>query len=554
MQKDFHFEATYYAARIAGFDIDEAYKIGWAAQYIDDATSVSTKKIQLPAKKTCEFTNILTANTIPGGVGTTLRDDKHRQIWALYHFLPGNYRAYGKRARPEHILRTFRGVKVPEPGQAYSADTVDNESALTSLQEDQLTREHFPMITRPYSDLVLAMMADTTPTYAALAQESPNLALHFLGVRMHVFADTWAHQDHIGSPDRRMNRVESFKWYRGQGKWNEDLTFSPGGKLETDNPGGSQGFATQKRNNNAWLGHGPMGSWPDMPWAVYEWQPRYNKDQEPFLRNNPEQYLQAFTNLVYAMRCVRAGEVWTPKVSATDIRAVLGNDELDNFKRAIIRMQGLTTKTKSDENRMIDEQRAEVWKEIFAAHGQPTYNAGLADAFVERLKKDGKYPAESFIHSAYFGFHHGAKVHYRFMRNELRSQGIRVVFNNIARKEGMIDDLELIRLAILDAKTQDQPMIHAHAMVWEALADCYRATDKADVQLGVQLFSQDVLTPTNVLAIIQAIEGVMRTEEAGESEYKLYTKKAIKKRVKKLHKDLTAYLKKALKSGPMSSE
>jgi len=552
MQKDFHFEATFYAARIAGFELDEAYKIGWAAQYIDDATDVHTKKVLLPGKKTFEFTNILTANTIPGGVGLTLRDDKHRQIWALFHFLPGNYRAYGKRARDEHILRTFRGIKVPEPGEAYSAETVDNERALTTLQEDQLTREHFPMITRPYSDLVLAMMADTTRTYTALAEESANLALHFLGVRMHVFADTWAHQDHIGSPDRRMNRVESFKWYRGAGQWTDDLKFIPGGKLEADSPGGSQAFATQSRNNNAWLGHGPMGSWPDMPWAVYEWQPRYNKDQEPFLRNNPEQYVQAFANLVHAMRCAREGAQWTPKVSASDIKAVLGNDDLGAFKRAILRMQGLTTKTKRTENRMIDEQRAEVWKACFEDYGKPKYNPALADKLLKLIEKDGKYPAEAFIHSAYFGFHHGAKVHYRFMRNELRSQGIRVVFNNIARKEGMIDDLELIRLAILDAKTHDAPMIHAHAMVWEALADCYRATDKADVQQGVQLFSQDLLAPDNVLGIIQAIERVQRNEEKGESEYKLYTKKAIKKRVIRLHKELTAYLKEALKSGPMA--
>lgn len=554
MQKDFHFEATYYAARIAGFDIDEAYKIGWAAQYIDDATDVSTKTVQLPGKKTYAFTNILTANTIPGGVGLTMRDDKHRQIWALYHFLPGNYRSYGKRARPEHILRTFRGVKVPEAGEAFSAKTVDNEAALTTLQEDQLTREHFPMITRPYSDLVLAMMEDTTATYAALAKESANLALHFLGIRMHVFADTWAHQDHIGSPDRRMNRVESFKWYRGKGKWNDDLTFTPGGKLETDNPGGSQGLATHKRNNNAWLGHGPMGSWPDMPWAVYEWQPRYNKDQTPFLRNNPEQYLQAFTNLVHAMKCVRAGDVWTPKYTATHIRGVLSTSDLDKFKRAILRMQGLTTKTKNKENRLIDEQRAEVWKDVFEDYGKPVYNAGMADGFLKLLEKEKKYPAESFIHSTYFSFHHGAKVHYRFMRNELRSQGLRVIFNNIAREEGMIDDLEVIRLAVLDAKVHDEPMIHAHAMVWEALADCYRVTTKADVQLGVQLFSQDVLTPKNVLGIIQAIEAVIRTEEKGESEYKLYTQKKIKKRVLKLYEDLKKYLKAALKSGPMSTE
>lgn len=551
MQKDFHFEATFYAARIAGFDLDEAYKVAWAAQFIDDATSVNEHKVALPGDKTYMFKNILTANTIPFGAGLTLRDDKHRQIWALFHFLPGNYHAYGKRARPEHVLRGYRGVKVPAADEAYSAEGLDNDGSLTTLQEDQLTREHLPMVTRPYSDLVTAMLENTTEVYTDLRKESANLALHFLGVRMHVFADTWAHQDHIGSPDRRMNRVESFKWYRGQGAWTESLKFEPAGELKTDNPGGSQSYANQKRNSNFWLGHGPMGSWPDTPWAVYEWQPRYNKDQEPFLRNNPEEFLQAFANLVYAMRCVRAGDVWTPKHTASDIRAILGPAELGNFKRAILRMQSMTDTVKKTEKRLIDEERAEVWKACFEDHGKPKYNPELADKLLALTKSGKTYPAESFIHSAYFGFHHGAKVHYRFMRNELRSQGIRVVFNNIARKEGMIDDLELIRLAILDATEGDEPMIHAHSMVWAALADCYRATDKADVQLGIQLFSQDVLGPKNVLAIIQAIEGVMRNEEAKTSEYKLYTVKSVKKRVIKLHKELTAYLKKALKSGPM---
>ena len=38
MNKDFHFFATYTAARLAGFTIDEAYVIGAASQFTDMCT------------------------------------------------------------------------------------------------------------------------------------------------------------------------------------------------------------------------------------------------------------------------------------------------------------------------------------------------------------------------------------------------------------------------------------------------------------------------------------------------------------------------------------
>ena len=36
MQIDFHFGVTYVVARLAGFDLNDAHKIAYSAQYVDD--------------------------------------------------------------------------------------------------------------------------------------------------------------------------------------------------------------------------------------------------------------------------------------------------------------------------------------------------------------------------------------------------------------------------------------------------------------------------------------------------------------------------------------
>lgn len=226
MQKDFHHTVTYVCARMAGFEHTEAEKIAYAAQYVDDATNSGTIK----------FTNGAMYHRISSAHSTFdfkehIDQYENHLVWVPFHFLPGN----GGKASNENLDGSFIEKLVCFPGSFIASDVLD------------------------------ACIKDADKKYS----------LQRLGITMHVFADTFAHQGFAGK-FHDINKINDLTLL------NENQNFFDETKA--------------KVANNFPMGHGPALECPDKPYLEWEYINEYHN--EPKRRNNTEIFMDAVRNLV----------------------------------------------------------------------------------------------------------------------------------------------------------------------------------------------------------------------------------------------------------------
>nr|VFK37646.1 MAG: hypothetical protein BECKSD772F_GA0070984_101727 [Candidatus Kentron sp. SD]VFK41309.1 MAG: hypothetical protein BECKSD772E_GA0070983_101122 [Candidatus Kentron sp. SD] len=233
MQIDFHHTATYVIARAAGFDHPKAEIIAYAAQYIDDATSSGTVYFDNQAV----YNRISSAHEMLDARNS--RQLANHQVWLAFHFLPGN-------------------------GDKKAGNNPDG-SFINKI------------ICRPNSPIAQEMVRDT------IVQQDRPYGLHRLGVAMHVYADTWAHQGFAGVL-HKVNEVEDAKdtgssgvFDNPMGKWWRDM-------LDDAIPP---------------LGHGRANVFPDMPFL--QWKYKNGKGQK-IKRDNTADFLEAAEHMCMAMQ------------------------------------------------------------------------------------------------------------------------------------------------------------------------------------------------------------------------------------------------------------
>lgn len=149
MQIDFHHAVTYLSARLAGYTAAEAEVIAHAAQYVDDSVTENVIDFNSGAR----FNRIASAHRMLDLQNMSYADGL--KVWQPFHFLAGN----GNLARGSDPAGSF-------------------------IQK---------LICRPDSQIAREMV------YAAFADVEKSYALHRIGIAMHVYADTWAHQGFAGT-------------------------------------------------------------------------------------------------------------------------------------------------------------------------------------------------------------------------------------------------------------------------------------------------------------------------------------------------------------------
>lgn len=257
MQKDFHYYATYCAARIAGYSHDQGMEICYSAQLVDWCTKTFLSKLNGPsAVATTQLQlELMEARTDLVGLQDITR------IWASFHFLPYDLYAPVKRA-----------------SRAY--------------------RNKYRLICRPNGVLV----RDTVE----LAKKRGTQAV---GIAMHVLADTWAHRNFAGTPSLVINNTDSYFYelveQEGEEHWRPiRFRHSPGAPDDL-----AQGIYTNsiyqwEENSIMNLGHGRAGHLPDYSFACYKYLPAW-ADYEENYKDNPTEYYKAFCQMIYAMQVLR---------------------------------------------------------------------------------------------------------------------------------------------------------------------------------------------------------------------------------------------------------
>jgi hypothetical protein len=273
MQIDGHNTATYVAARLAGFSFQEAEKIAYAAQYVDDATNAGLVIFEgspfmysriASAHKMIDYANLVNV--------------ENHLAWMPFHFLPGN--------------------------GGMGADATNDLTALERL------------ICRPDSVVARDMLR-----YAFQDRELPR-ALHRLGIAMHVYADTFAHQGFVGalSEANRATDVtcgDSKRDAAIQRETKKELIDAALARIKAVGQFAVRAVTIMWREktwpgdfirsfmHRAPVGHAATDVYPDQPYLLWRYKDYKGVHVE---RDNPAVFLLAMDKMVRVMQAWRAGD------------------------------------------------------------------------------------------------------------------------------------------------------------------------------------------------------------------------------------------------------
>jgi hypothetical protein len=345
MQIDFHHGVTYVCARLAGFEHHAASTIAYCAQYVDDATNAGLIRFDNGAL----FSRISSAHKMLDYRNFQIL--ANYRVWIPFHFLPGN-----------------GGLPA---GQDPAGSFIEK------------------LICRPNSYVAQDMVRE------CIERRHTTYGLYRLGITMHVYVDTWAHQGFAGV-NHRVN--EARQWVDGSGQPDRALMSRLKGY-----------FISEALP----LGHGAVLSNPDKPFLQWGYT---NGRGERIARNNPKDFLEAAEQMCKAMQRYRLGDANA---------AVPGLPIAD---KALI-AQMLQSITDHD-----GETRHQKW---LAAISAGAFSFGQADViYTSKGKGSWKYLAlgtenefdrdnevfpydESFLASDWKLFHDALQAHHFYITHEL---------------------------------------------------------------------------------------------------------------------------------------
>lgn len=265
MNKDFHYEGTYAAASLAGFSPEEAAKIAWAAQTVDECTE---SKLERYYEKLMYWDPVFTCEETKETAWTEthiMSDERDsalcrlRKIWMCFHFLPGNI----------------------DGRQHYTASP--------ELAGERNMRD-FLCLCQTNSDLVREIAQRMVDEYRE-GEQAKELLIK-IGMIMHVIADTWAHQHFVGTPNAKINDVSDFRCIKpaceGIKGYNSSHTRSVGTTYSV-----------------FFLGHGRTGHNPDYGCLSYSYMAAWSGTR--IVREGPDTFCEAFGQMVYVLKCIKDG-------------------------------------------------------------------------------------------------------------------------------------------------------------------------------------------------------------------------------------------------------
>lgn len=352
MQEDFHYYATYCAAVLAGYSHKESLDIAYSAQFVDLCSRTLLTKIKGPSQAvTTQYQlELMDARTDPVGLQDMTR------IWASFHFLPRDLYAEKKHC-----------------GKLY--------------------RDKYRLICGPNGDLVVKCVE--------LAKGKP---LESVGIAMHVLADTWAHANFAGTPSFVINNTDYnfFELFpNGDGYDEKQITFVHKRSVpdDLDNSVYTNSIYQTSENSVMNLGHGRAGHLPDYSFVRYKYLPAWG-EYEAFIKDNPSDYVKAFTQMIYAMKYIR-GEVSSFEKDTYDMDAV--EPYIDRIHEIIEKRQILAS---------------EDWK----AFGEDLSGQTIEDPLIDKYFDE--YTGSADKDNTYLGrFFRGAIAHKGMVINEISKSG-----------------------------------------------------------------------------------------------------------------------------------
>lgn len=236
MNADFHFYATFAAARLAGFDNDDATMIAQANQAVnlyDDSIEKSCDTKYATILNSRGITNRPTVEAFSStGMLKSMTNKTHAlRVWAYYHFLP---------CMDPFLYQDF---------------------VSSAAFDDPAVFQKYKALCHPEGQIKKTLMEEV------LSQGSVTKDLLVrIGLELHVLNDTWAHRDFAGINDETLNDVSTTTYDKTEklGAFDFGSSYVPLAKLS--------------------LGHGRIGGWCDDGFRVFAYIPAWRtRSEENFL-------------------------------------------------------------------------------------------------------------------------------------------------------------------------------------------------------------------------------------------------------------------------------
>ena len=267
MNFSFHFYGTFCAAVEAGFGKNDSWMIACAAQFVDDCSKTLLKKHGMSDRFPTYHANDELVDMNKGFFGTPFPKEIPK-VWTSFHFLPGNYTA------DEHYRETFRNTEY-----------IDNHTQV----------ELFKLMCMRNSYMVGKIVDKAKEVYLS-DSKTDNQKLCYIGIVMHVLADTFAHEYFVGTPSKAINECPWITEYTSPDEFSPSSVQECGKKHYTYAPAFSE-------TSVGWLGHGRAGINPDIPNLKYFYAPNWNPNAKCD-KNNPKLHLGAFVQMTDAMKFI----------------------------------------------------------------------------------------------------------------------------------------------------------------------------------------------------------------------------------------------------------
>lgn len=548
MDIDFHYFATYAAARFAGLSGARALTIASSAQMIDenslgaaggadtDLTRNYFKKIAIKNDKQgptlLDYQIIQTFQSI--GDILSSNDMAYKAFWPVFHFLPGNFQS-GFPSRLKSTLWTPREF----------TGTIDTKYA-------EHGTSYFPWLTRPYSPMAISLINNCRELIHDSRSDinKHGLADYLIGVTMHVFIDTWAHQDFVGYTSWLMNGTKGNPtYYKGDPINYREDTDNTGEWKNGEWKGTAKTIAKPAGNETiVWLGHGPVGHWPDHSSMIYRYTPNWSST--PILRNNPKEYMAAFVNMIHAIICIEKNIDYMPIKADDALKISNAGPHFNHANLSIIRNMiymarspegrndrptGMSLHKKALDRSAIELGGYDAWdknmwyfnadwinalisifmepdnsqEELPLSHWTPGKSTWVKDAAA--AGKKGYLTPLEFSTLDYFKFNIAAKFHFRFVQQQLKSFGQQLLGDwPVGFAYG--NDLSALESSFtLENKEK--------TIIMTSLRELQRTAKKSDVQEGLTVLISEVQSTSDGVEARAVLHRALSLVDAREQSW-----------------------------------
>lgn len=328
MDSDFHYYGTGTAALHAGFKTEDAILIANAAQYVDWFDSDYWSYWNIVDAQGGSLPQYRYANpqlTIQK-IDAKMIVDYNKHIWNAFHFPPGNlpYQAQQDGWRnlfcSQHVVRETRlpaseSNKLCRPYSKFAHDLIVD------------TLQKFEQFSSAGPDELAELIADlVAPRIRCPVEDGRRLALFLLGLRMHVLADTWAHQDFTGEQSNEINGAGTLNRITAKdefGQYQKTVWTGTVWALRDDTDCAA---APVMPGDGPCAGHGQIGHFADYSWLTFRYPASWLPQGQQFhVRDNPREYREAWAWLAFVMSLCRGSQSESePPALPDDIDNVIG--------------------------------------------------------------------------------------------------------------------------------------------------------------------------------------------------------------------------------------